>query len=115
MDEIKHFVNGDEIKNILGLEAVNYYKESFQNEGFTDESLNPWKNVQRRNPASKWYGHSGQTGKFSQARTSAKILSGETRELQNAIIFKYIPSGVRVANKHALCIDYCSQRYQWTI
>lgn len=98
MDEIKRFVNGDEIKDIIGVEAVNHYKESFQNEGFTDETLNPWKDVQRRNPASPWYGHSGQTGKFSQARTSAKILSGETRELQNAITYRRIAGGVRVSN-----------------
>lgn len=98
MDKIKRFVNGDEIKDILGVEAVNHYKESFQNEGFTDETLNPWKDVQRRNQQSKWYGHSGQTGKFSQARTTAKILSGETRELQNSTTYKYIPGGVRVSN-----------------
>lgn len=98
MQKIKEFTNGDAIKDIIGIEAVNHYKESFQNEGFTDETLNPWKDVQRRNPSSRWYGHSGQTGKFSQARTTAKILSGETRELQNAITYRYIAGGVRVSN-----------------
>lgn len=98
MEQIKQFTSGDEIKDILGVEAVNHFKESFQNEGFTDKTLNPWKDVQRRNSSSKWYGHSGQTGKFSEARTSAKILSGETRELQNATTYKYIPGGVRVSN-----------------
>ena len=98
MQKIKEFTNGDAIKDIIGIEAVNHYKESFQNEGFTDETLNPWKDVQRRNPSSRWYGHSGQTGKFSQARTTAKILSGETRELQNAITYRHIPGGVRVSN-----------------
>jgi phage gpG-like protein len=98
MQKIKEFTNGDAIKDIIGVEAVNHYKESFQNEGFTDETLNPWKDVQRRNPSSRWYGHSGQTGKFSQARTTAKILSGETRELQNAITYRHIAGGVGVSN-----------------
>jgi hypothetical protein len=73
MEEVKKFASGDEIKDILGVEAVNHFKESFQNEGFTDETFNPWEDVQRRNPSSKWYGHGGQNGKFSQARTTAKI------------------------------------------
>lgn len=96
MDEIREFVEGDDIKDILGTEAVNHFKESFQNEGFTDETLNPWKDVKRRDPASAWYGHSGQTGKFSNARTSAKVLSGETRELQNSITFDHIAYGARI-------------------
>jgi len=96
MDEIKEFVQSDDIKDILGTEAVNHYKESFQNEGFTDETLNPWKDVERRDSDSPWYGHSGQTGKFSNARTSAKILSGETRELQNSITFDHIAYGARI-------------------
>lgn len=98
MDKIKAFTEGDDIKDILGVEAVNHYKESFKNEGFTDKTLNPWKDVKRRDPASPWYGHSGQTGKFSAARTTSKILSGETRELQNAITYRRITGGVRVTN-----------------
>lgn len=37
MEQLKAFTSGDDIKDILGNEAVNHYKESFQNEGFTDE------------------------------------------------------------------------------
>lgn len=98
LEKIKQFTTGEEIKDILGTEAVNHFRESFQNEGFTDETLNPWKDVKRRDPASKWHGHSGQTGKFSPARTSAKILSGETRELQNSLTFTRIVAGVRVTS-----------------
>ena len=96
MEEIKAFVEGDDIKDILGTEAVNHYKESFHSEGFTDETLNPWAEVKRREPTSPWYGHSGQTGKFSNARTSSKILSGETKELQNSITFDHIAYGARI-------------------
>ncbi len=70
MEQLKAFTSGDDIKDILGNEAVNHYKESFQNEGFTDEVLNPWKDVKRRDPSSPWYGHSEQRGKFSAARTT---------------------------------------------
>ncbi|MDR1646019.1 MAG: phage virion morphogenesis protein, partial [Tannerellaceae bacterium] len=47
---------------------------------------------------SRWHGHSGQTGRFSKARTEAPILSGETRELRESISYQYIPGGVRVTN-----------------
>lgn len=98
IEKLKRFATGDDIKDIVGTEAVNHYKESFQNEGFTDETLNPWKDVKRRNPASPWYGHSGQTGKFSAARTNAKILTGETRDLQNSITYTHIPGGARISS-----------------
>ena len=52
--------------------------------------------MKRREPTSPWYGHSGQTGKFSNARTSSKILSGETKELQNSITFDHIAYGARI-------------------
>lgn len=97
--ELQQFTEGNDIKDILGVEAVNHFKESFDNEGFTDEVINPWKEVERRKPDSPWYGHSGQTGKFSPERTQAKILTGETGELRNAITYKYLSNGVRVANE----------------
>jgi hypothetical protein len=40
MDQIKQFTSGNKIKDILGVEAVNHFKESFQNEGFTYKPLN---------------------------------------------------------------------------
>lgn len=97
--ELERFAQGNDIKDILGVEAVNHFKESFDNEGFTDEVINPWKEVERRKPDSPWYGHSGQTGKFSQERTQANILTGETGELRNAIQYKYLSNGVRVVNE----------------
>ncbi len=99
MQKIREFTSGDAIKDILGVEAVNHYKQSFADEGFTDEVLNPWKDVKRRDPKSKWYGHSAQTGKFSNERASAKILTGETKELCNAIKYRRIENGVRISNE----------------
>ncbi|MHC1780046.1 MAG: phage virion morphogenesis protein [Bacteroidales bacterium] len=99
MKKVQEWVGGEDIKDILGIEAVNHYKESFDNEGFKDsDTVKKWPEVKRRDPESKWYGHSGQTGKFSQARTLAKILTGETGELKNAISYVKIENGVRVAN-----------------
>lgn len=99
IDKLKEFVQGNDIKDIAGVEAVNHYKASFDNEGFTDKTLNPWKDVKRRDSDSPWYGHSGQTGKFSAERTSAPILTGETKELRNATRYTYTPNGVRILNE----------------
>jgi len=101
MDKIKEFANGDDIKDIVGVEAVKHYKGSFANQGFTDKVLNPWQDVKRREKDSSWYGHSGQTGKFSRSRTTAPILSGETLELMNATTYSKTERGVRIRNDKA--------------
>lgn len=98
MAKVHEFIQSDSIKDIMGIEAVNHFKDSFENEGFTDETLQKWPDVKRRDPNSKWYGHSGQTGKFSQARTLAKILNGESGELKNSISYVKLSDGVRVSN-----------------
>ncbi|NCB82980.1 MAG: virion morphogenesis protein [Bacteroidia bacterium] len=98
IEELNNYVTGEDIKDMLGIEAVNHFKQSFLDEGFTDENLEKWPEVERRKPESDWYGHSGQTGKFSKARTTAKILSGETRELANAISYVRTQDGARITN-----------------
>lgn len=97
MKELTDFINND-AKDIMGTEAVEHFRESFTNEGFTDETLEKWPDVKRRDPNSEWHGHSGQTGKFSTARTTAKILTGETNELQNAFSYTHTDNGVKVIN-----------------
>lgn len=57
MKEVQEFVASDDVKDILGVEAVNHFKESFTNEGFTDSSLEKWQDVKRRNANSSWHGH----------------------------------------------------------
>lgn len=114
MQEIREFVEGDDIKDIAGVEAVNHFQGSFDNEGFTDETLDKWDDVARRDPESPWYGHNGFSsgtpkkkikkgntelvGNFSQARATAKILRGKTSELRNGIFYKYTGKGVRVTS-----------------
>ena len=98
IEEAKAYLEGGEVRDLVGTEAVEHFRRSFEEEGFTDAKLNPWQDVKRRDPDSPWYGHSGQTGRFSEARTTAKILTGETGHLRAS--FKYLPTakGVRVQN-----------------
>lgn len=86
------------MREVMAETAIDHFRGSFAGEGFTDAKLNPWQDVKRRDPDSPWYGHSGQTGRFSEARTTAKILTGETGHLRAS--FKYLPTakGVRVQN-----------------
>ncbi len=114
MAAIKAFAEGDKIKDIAGTEAINHFRSSFDNEGFTDSTLEPWKDVARRDPASPWYGHNGFStekpakkikkgdtelvGNFSQARTTAKILTGGTSRLREGLFYKYIDTGVRITS-----------------
>lgn len=96
---------------IIGTEAVNHFKESFENQGFTDQTLEKWQEVKRREPSSSWYGFkygskttrpgktqrgSGGTTNYSPAATIRPILSGETQELMNSIRFQKIPYGARI-------------------
>jgi len=95
MEEIRAFVR-DDVPDIIGVEAVNFFKDSFDKESFERD---PWKEVERRKPDSPWYGFSaGAKKNFSQARTAAKILSGETGELRNAITYRKEPGAVTVVN-----------------
>lgn len=121
MKEVNEFIQGDEVKTIMGVESVNHYKESFANEGFTDKTLEKWDNVKRRDKESEWYGFSlgsnvqrpeklDENGKkikkvskakatnFSPASAGRKILSGETKELQQSTNYTYIADGVRITN-----------------
>jgi phage gpG-like protein len=46
-DEFKRWFDND-LPRMVGVEAVNFFTENFQNEGFTDETFEPWKEVKRR-------------------------------------------------------------------
>ncbi len=48
MQEVKSFVEGEDIKDILGVEAVNHFKKSFQQEGFEDKHVVKWADVKRQ-------------------------------------------------------------------
>lgn len=103
LERAKQYLQND-VPDIIGIEAVNHFKDSFQNEGFTDTSLEKWEPVKRSDSSSRWYGFKykstssrpGQTKRkeggysnYSDAATSRPILSGETQELMNAIDYTF--------------------------
>jgi phage gpG-like protein len=87
LENTKQFVK-EKYPDIVGVESINHFKESFDNEGFTDESLEKWQDVKRRDPNSPWYGFSLENkNRFSEKRTTDKILTGETGELKESITY----------------------------
>lgn len=101
----------NDAKTIIGVEAVNFYKESFENQGFTDTSLKKWEDVKRRDLESPWRGFQyGATvprpkqkrhkknamTNYSPAAEQRPILSGQTQELMNGIRWERTAQGVRV-------------------
>lgn len=94
-DDIQQYLEGD-AKHIVGQTAVDHFRKSFDDQGYTDELLNPWQEVERCKPESPWYGHSVETGHYSPERTSAPILTGETGELKEAIRYAPIPGGAAI-------------------
>lgn len=96
---------------IIGVEAVNHFKESFEKQGFTDETLEKWEDVERRKPGSPWYGFKYQskvarpgrgrrrqdsTTNYSPAASKRPILSGDTQELMNSIRYTRLSGGARI-------------------
>ncbi len=98
LNKIKKILKSDDIKDILGVEAVNHFKSSFDNEGFEDKNVKKWDNVKRRDPLSVWYGHSSKKKGFSNAAATNKILKGETNELREANTYRRTRKGVVVLN-----------------
>lgn len=98
MEDVNRFAK-EKVPDIVGVEAVDHFKESFDREGFTDETLQKWPDVRRRDPDSEWFGFQpGNKKQFSQARTVAKILTGDTGELREAITYRKEPGKVIVSN-----------------
>lgn len=74
----------DQLPTIIGNEAVNFFKECFQNEGFTDKSLVKWKDVKRRLEARN----------KERASANRPILTGETGELADSLNFKIVGNSI---------------------
>lgn len=82
--EINQSIETD-IPDIIGVEAVNHFKESFDNEGFTNESLQKWPEVKRRK------------NKTRGADAMRKILTGPTGALGNSIEYDKQPGKVVIS------------------
>jgi len=83
-DDIKKGITED-LPDIIGVEAVNHFKSSFDNEGFTDETLEKWPEVERRK------------GKTKGADALRKILTGKTGNLHDSITYDKEPGKVVVS------------------
>ncbi len=76
-----------DVKTIIGIEAINFYKKSFRDEGFTDSSLSKWKEVKRR-----------ESPKTKGAAKARKILTGETKQLSDSLDYKVTSNGVNIVS-----------------
>lgn len=77
--EVDQFIKNDLRRNV-GKIAVDHFTENFQQEGFVDATLEPWKEVKRRlNPRTRG------------ARATRKILTGDTADLGRSIKYDLGP------------------------
>ena len=95
LDSVKTYID-ENVPQVVGVEAINEFNENFEKESFDGKK---WQNVKRRELDSPWYGHSGQTGKKSNSRKTAKILDGETGELKNATTWRREGKRVIISNE----------------
>lgn len=99
-----------QVPTIMGVEAVNHFKESFTKQGFTDKGLDKWAEVERREEG-VWKGFQygstvprpgkkqrkkGAITNYSPAASKRQILTGQTMELQESIKWKPNGRGVTV-------------------
>lgn len=120
-----HFITS-QAPVLIGTEAVNHFKTSFLNQGFTDAALVPWKPAKRTNASSVWYGFEAgaKTPKpndhpsrwkakkaykprkqnpvtnFSPAATSRPTLTGSSTLLAQGITFRTTKGKVIVYSDH---------------
>lgn len=112
INRLRNYVEND-MPRIIGVEAVNHFKQSFVNQGFTDENLDKWPEVERRKQDSDWYGFKygsrvAKPGKkrrkdnsitnYSPAATQRPILSGTTQELMNSLRWQKLGTGVLITS-----------------
>lgn len=97
MEEVEDFAH-EKVYKVVAEEAVDHFKESFRKEGFTDETLQKWPDVKRRDDKSEWYGFQpGNKKNFSSSRAVANILT-DKGDLGDAITWRKEPGKVIVSN-----------------
>lgn len=86
INRLQQYINND-VKDDIGVQAVQHFKQSFQDEAFSDKSEKdmPWQEVQRRK-------------KGKGAAAQRKILTGETGELGESISYNKDGRGVEITN-----------------
>lgn len=120
---IKRYIERD-APRIAGIEAVNHFKKSFMDEGFTDSNLVKWKPAKRTGASSVWYGFQAGArtrtpdghpkrwkakGKYkprkanpvtnySPAAAKRRTLSGATGDLKESLSYKLATAQVTVSS-----------------
>ncbi|MDD2965441.1 MAG: phage virion morphogenesis protein [Bacteroidales bacterium] len=100
LDKINQSLNNlpravrSDLSDAAGKLAVDHFTENFQLQGFVDNGLNPWDEVQRRKESNKRRGKSGKLLKRQPASTSRPILTGSTGDLGRSI--EHIPGNSQV-------------------
>lgn len=113
---IKKYIEKD-APRLAGIEAVNHFKKSFMDQGFTNSELKPWQPAKRTESNSKWYGflygartqpprtHPRRAGakkpykarkpnpitNYSPAAAKRRTLSGATGDLKESIRYRTEP------------------------
>ena len=86
LESVKQYLQND-IKDDIGIQAVNHFKKSFRDEGFTDAKLTKWKEVKRREGDNK-----------KGASSTRKILTGTTKQLHDSIEYNTTKDGVEIVS-----------------
>ncbi len=121
LEKLERFLKRDALR-IIGTEAVNFFEESFQKQGFTDKHFEKWEPAKRTRKDSVWYGfeyrsrvplpdnHPRRKGakrrykprkphpitNYSPAATKRPTLTGKTGDLGNSIEYSIHGNTVRV-------------------
>ena len=121
LQRLERFLKRDALR-IIGIEAVNFFEESFQKQGFTDKHFEKWKKSKRTQKDSVWYGfeyrsrvplpdnHPKRKGakskyvprksnpitNYSPAATKRPTLTGKTGDLGNSIEYRVVGNIVQV-------------------
>ena len=93
-------LNSRILPNLVGNEAKNFFTESFQNEGFTDETFDKWDKVKRWENPKNWTVITRGKNKGKKrplcAAATRKILTGTTGDLGRSIEYKPEPGQVTI-------------------
>ncbi|PIB28905.1 hypothetical protein BFP77_08285 [Maribacter sp. 4U21] len=106
--ELEEFM-GNEMLDIIEVEGLNHFEESFDNEGFTDEVLEKWeprKTTDTRGRDITRYrtnrvGKAGELNRYGRKNQGRKILTGHDSggdKLKNSLRGDKIPGGVEFAS-----------------
>jgi len=81
-----------DLPEIAGQEAKNHFRDSFDNEGFTDKTLQKWQ------PRKEKRRKDGSMSEKEKTRVGRKILTGETKNLSD-IDYKVTPGRVVISSE----------------